>query len=138
MIHVAVIDGQGGGVGKALVEAIRRELGREAHITVLGTNSIATSQMLKAGADEGATGENAIMVCAARAEIIMGAVGILSADSMLGEITSGITQAIGRSPARKILIPLNRCNLEVAGLKNMPFAQYIEEAVVMLKSSRES
>jgi hypothetical protein len=134
MMRIAVIDGQGGGVGKALVEAIRREFGREVHITVLGTNSIATSQMLKAGADEGATGENAIMVCAAGAEVIMGAVGILAADSMLGEITAGITRAVGASQARKILIPLNRCNLEVAGLKNMPFGQYIDDAVTMLKA----
>lgn len=135
MIHVAVIDGQGGGVGKALVEAIRREFGKGARITALGTNSIATSLMLKAGADEGATGENAIVVCAAKARIIMGAVGILAADSMLGEITAGMTGAIGASGARKILIPLNRCNLEVAGVKDMPFGQYIEEAVAMLKAS---
>ena len=134
MMRIAVIDGQGGGVGKALVEALRREFGREVHITALGANSVATSQMLKAGADEGATGENAIMVCAARAEVILGPLGILAADSMLGEITAGITRAIGASPARKILIPLNRCNLEVAGLKNMPFGQYIDEAVAMLKS----
>lgn len=133
-IHVAVIDGQGGGVGKALVEAIRREIGTGARITALGTNSVATTAMMKAGADEGATGENAIVVSAGRAEVIMGAVGILAANAMLGEITAAMTQAIGASPARKILIPLNRCQLEVAGVKDMPFSQYIAEAAAMLKN----
>ncbi|MCD8350688.1 MAG: DUF3842 family protein [Planctomycetaceae bacterium] len=135
MIHVAIVDGQGGGVGKALVESLRRGLGSEVRITALGTNSAATSAMLKAGADEGATGENAITVNVARADIVMGAVGVLSADSMLGEITAAMTVAIGRSAARKVLIPLNRCNLEVAGVKDMPFSAYIDEAVAMVKAS---
>ncbi len=135
MLHVAVVDGQGGGVGKALVESLRRSLGSEVRITALGTNAAATSAMLKAGADEGATGENAVVVNVARVDVIMGAVGVLSADSMLGEITAAMTTAIGRSPARKVLLPLNRCNLEVAGVKDMPFSAYIEEAVAMVRAS---
>ncbi|MCD8140965.1 MAG: DUF3842 family protein [Planctomycetaceae bacterium] len=135
MIHVAVVDGQGGGVSKALVESLRRALGSDVRITALGTNSAATSAMLKAGADEGATGENAVVVNVARADVVMGAVGVLSADSMLGEITAAMTAAIGRSPARKVLLPLNRCNLDVAGVKDMPFSASIEEAVAMVRAS---
>lgn len=131
-MRIAVIDGQGGGIGKALVDGIRKALGKGVRITALGTNSIATSAMLKAGADEGATGANAIVVSAARVDIIMGAVGIIAADSMLGEITADITAAIGRSEATKILVPLNRCGLVVVGVKDMPFSSYIDEAVETL------
>ena len=126
---IAVIDGQGGGVGKALVEGLRQALSRSVRITALGTNSLATSIMLKAGADEGATGENAVVVNAARADIILGAVGILAADSMLGELTPAMAAAIGRSRAEKILIPLNRCGLRIVGQKNLPFADFVDDAV---------
>lgn len=135
MLKVAVIDGQGGGVGKVLVEGVRRGLGREVHVMALGANSIATSQMLKAGADEGATGENAVVVCAGRVDVIMGPVAILSADSMLGEITAAMAMAVGRSDARKILIPLNRCGVEVVGVQNMGLGQYVEEAVSLLRGN---
>lgn len=134
--RIAVIDGQGGGVGKALVEKLRPAFGRDAHILALGTNSLATSLMLKAGADAGATGENAIAANVGGVDIVMGAIGILSADSMLGEITPAMAVAIGRSGAQKILIPINRCNLAVAGLKNLQFGEYVAEAVAAARTER--
>ena len=131
---VAVIDGQGGGVGKALIERLRQAFDGELTIIALGTNSLATSQMLKAGADEGATGENAIVVNAGRMDALLGAVGILSANAMLGEVTPAMALAIASSPAPKVLVPLNRCNLRVVGLKEMPFSSYIDEAVAELRT----
>lgn len=136
-IRIAVVDGQGGGVGKALVEKLRQTFGRKVYIIALGTNSLATSSMLKAGADVGATGENAITVTAAGVDIIMGALGIVAADSMLGEITPAMARAIGQSAAQKILIPINRCSLTVVGLKNMQFNEYIAEAVASVPLERE-
>jgi hypothetical protein len=115
-LRIAVVDGQGGGVGKLIVEALRRALPDKTEIIALGTNAIATSAMLKAGADEGATGENAIAVNAAGADIIAGVIGIISANSMLGELTPRMAAAISESPAVKLLIPLNRCNVEVMGI----------------------
>jgi D-arabinose 1-dehydrogenase-like Zn-dependent alcohol dehydrogenase len=115
-MKIAVIDGQGGGVGKLIVEALRRALPARAEIVALGTNAIATSLMLRAGADEGATGENAVVVNAAKADIIAGVIGVISANSMLGELTPKMARAISESPAEKLLIPLNRCNIEIIGI----------------------
>lgn len=129
ILRIAVVDGQGGGIGKALVEKLRQSFNKDAYILALGTNSLATSIMLKAGADAGATGENAITINVGRVDVVMGAVGIISADSMLGEITPAIACAVGRCDAQKILVPINRCNLTVVGLKNMQFNDYIAEAV---------
>ena len=136
-IRVLVVDGQGGGVGKVLVERLRLALGKDVFITAIGTNSLATSLMLKAGADAGATGENAILVNAPQAEVIMGAIGIIAADAMLGELSPPMARAIGSSQALKILVPLNRCNLQVVGIKTIPFASLIDEAVESLKLYRD-
>ena len=136
-IHIAVVDGQGGGVGKALVEKLRQSFGKDVGIIALGANSLATSAMLKAGADAGATGENAIVANAGKVDIIMGALGIVAADSMLGEITPAMACAIGRSDAHKILVPISKCNLTVVGLKNMQFGEYIAEAVAGVRLERE-
>lgn len=133
-IRIAIVDGQGGGVGKALIEKLRQAFGNDIHIAAFGTNSLATSFMLKAGADVGATGENAIMVNIGNVDIIMGALGIISADSMLGEITPAIACAIGQSDARKILVPINRCNLAIAGMKNLQFGEFIAEAIAEVRS----
>lgn len=132
-VTIAVIDGQGAGVGKALVERLRLVYEKRVYVLALGTNSLATSLMLKAGADVGATGENAIVVNAGKVDVIMGALGVLAADSMLGEITAAMANAIGRSEARKILLPINRCNLSVVGLKNLQFTEFIEEAVAAVE-----
>ena len=132
-MRIAVIDGQGGGIGKAIVEKLREVFGDSIEIIVLGTNSQATSLMLKAGANEGATGENAIVYNSSRVDIILGPVGIICANSLLGELTPLMAKAIAESPARKILIPLNRCNIFIAGVENKPLAEYIEDAVEMIK-----
>ncbi len=137
ILRIAVIDGQGGGVGKALVEKLRQTFKKDAYILALGTNSLATSLMLKAGADAGATGDNAIIVNTRKVDIIMGALGIISADSMLGEITPTIACAVGQAEAQKILIPINRCNLTVAGMKNMQFNDYVAEAVLAAEAQQE-
>lgn len=132
-MRIAVIDGQGGGIGKAVVEKLRAGFGSEVRITALGTNALATALMLKAGADEGASGENAVVVNAPKADYIIGSIGIISADSMLGEVTPTMAKAVAQSPAKKILIPLNRCNFYVAGLQSRPLPDYIDNAVEMLR-----
>lgn len=131
-MRIAVVDGQGGGIGKAVVERLRSRHGDSVSIMALGTNALATSAMLKAGADEGATGENAIIFNADKADIIIGAIGIMAANSMMGELTPSMAAAIGGSPARKILIPMNKCNIQVAGVKNIGLPQFIEEALDMI------
>lgn len=135
MLKIAVIDGQGGGIGKSIVERLRLGFGQKIEILVMGTNALATANMLKAGADEGASGENAIMVNARKVDIIVGSVGIISANSMLGELTPKMSRAISESPAKKILIPMNRCNLFVAGTKNGSLPQYIDDVVDIVKST---
>jgi NAD(P)-dependent dehydrogenase (short-subunit alcohol dehydrogenase family) len=134
-MRIAVIDGQGGGIGKSIVEKLRKELGDGVDILALGTNALATSFMLKAGADEGATGENAILVNAGKVDVIMGVIGILVANSMLGELSPPMARAIAESPAKKVLIPLNRCNIEIVGVsKNDSLPQLIDEAVRLVRN----
>ncbi len=134
-VHVAVVDGQGGGMGKALIEKFRQALGDGIHITALGTNSLATSLMLRAGADDGATGENAIVVTVERADFVAGAIGILAANAMLGEISPAIACAVGNSSAQKILVPINRCQISVAGVRDTGFGTLIDDAAGLLKAS---
>lgn len=126
-MKIVVIDGQGGRIGKALIEQLRAK-SADAYLLAVGTNSIATSAMLKAGADAGATGENPIVVACRDADVIIGPIGIIAADSMLGEITPRMAEAIGQSRARKVLVPVNRC-FEVAGVQEMSLSQYVEQAV---------
>ena len=128
-MKIVVIDGQGGRIGKALIEQLRAK-GCGDYILAVGTNSIATSAMIKAGADAGATGENPVIVATRDADVIVGPIGIIAADSMLGEITPKMADAIGRSMARKVLVPVNRC-FEVAGVREMSLSQYVEQAADM-------
>lgn len=128
-MRVAVVDGQGGGIGRIIIQQIREKLGKGIEIIALGTNALATSAMLKAGADEGATGENAVEFNAPRVNLIVGSVAILAADTMLGELTPRMSVAIAESPAEKLLIPLNRCRIEVMGVRNEPLPYYIEALV---------
>ena len=128
-MQIMVVDGQGGGIGKAVIETIRRRLGDDLQIVALGTNAIATSAMLKAGANEGATGENAIVVCAPKADVIIGSTAVLTANSMLGERTSAMAQAIAESPATKLLIPLCRSNVFIMGVVSKPLPHYVDDVV---------
>ena len=112
-IIVAVVDGLGGGIGKSLVEKLKKSY-PWLHVRALGTNSGATARMLKAGADDGATGENAIVVNAGQVQVILGVVTVLAANSLLGEITPAMALAIGESEAVKILVPMERCHVRVA------------------------
>ncbi len=133
---IGVIDGQGGGIGRAIVEKIKANYPQH-KVLALGTNSWATGQMLRAGADDGATGENAIIYNAQRVDVIVGVIAILSANSLLGEITSSMAVAIGASPAEKILLPLNRCGIQVMGVTEGSTSQQIEEAVAKIGSLAE-
>lgn len=136
-MRVAVIDGQGGGIGKALVEKIKGRYPSGVTVLALGTNSVATSVMMKGGADEGASGENAIIVNAAKVDVIVGSVGIVSANAMLGELTPAMAAAIGASSAKKILIPLNRCNLYVTGTGGLGITAHLDEVVDFIGKAME-
>ena len=122
---IMVIDGQGGKMGKGLVEQLKK-LCPEDEILAIGTNSIATAAMLKAGADAGATGENPAVVTA---DIIVGPMGIVIADSLMGEITPKMAVAIGQSLAQKVLIPVNRCQHFVVGCRDISMGEYVKLAV---------
>ena len=125
-MKILIIDGQGGRIGKMLVEKIRQRW-PELPLIALGTNSIATAAMLKAGADHGATGENPCIVNAQDSDIIIGPIGITFANSLLGEITPAIAVAIGASSAYKILIPVNRCNHYIVGCQDAALGEYIRQ-----------
>jgi prephenate dehydrogenase len=126
-MKIAVIDGQGGKIGSLLTELIKnRAPGCE--IIAVGTNASATGAMLKAGADFGATGENPVIVASRQADIITGPIGIVAADSFLGEVTPAMAQAICQSRAVKVLVPINRCSLVVAA-PELPLAEHIKIAV---------
>lgn len=129
--NILIIDGQGGKIGKQLIEGIKAaNIG--ANIVAVGTNSIATSTMLKAGADKAATGENAVIVNCRTADVIIGPVGIVIADSLLGEITPAAAVAVGQSGAKKILIPINQCNNYIAGVSNLSVGLLIQDVIKQL------
>lgn len=127
-MKILVIDGQGGGIGKQLVSSIKATFPQ--HILVaVGTNSAATSTMLRAGADDAATGENAIIVNCRMADVIIGPIGIAIADSLSGEITPTMANAVGQSRAKRMLIPMNRCNTWVAGNNNQTIGSLIQNVL---------
>ena len=131
-MRVLVIDGQGGGLGKQLVTAVKG-YDRGIEVIAVGTNSAATNMMLKAGADQAATGENSVVTVCRSADVIMGPVGIVIADAMLGEITPRMALAVGQSAAKRILIPVNLCDNIVVGIENMSMGRRVECAVDALK-----
>ena len=132
-MKLVVIDGQSGRMGQLFIERVR-SAGLPCEITAIGTNAIATAAMLKAGANQGATGENPVLVACRTADIIAGPIGILSADSLLGEITPAMAVAIGQSDAKKLLLPVNQCSNLVAGVPAMTLKELMDKALELLTS----
>ncbi len=132
-MRVAVIDGQGGGIGKVIIEKLKVKFSEEIEVIALGTNAMATSAMLKAGANEAATGESAILYNSSRVDIIMGTIAIIAANSMLGELTPLMSRAVAESCASKVLIPLNRYKINIAGVRSEPLPHYIDDALEIVK-----
>lgn len=132
-MQIVIIDGQGGRMGSALIERIKATLPEHTCIAI-GTNSIATAAMLRAGADAGATGENPVIVNARTADVISGPIGILVSNALYGEVTPAMARAIGESAAVKLLLPVNRCSNIVIGVKDQSLADQIREAVGRIKA----
>ena len=133
-MNILVIDAQGGGIGKQIVSALKKRY-PEQYITAVGTNSLATSAMLKAGADVAATGENPVIVCSRKADVIIGPAGIVIADALLGEITAAMAVAVGQSAAKKLLLPVNRhCGHTVVGVRDLSLSQLADELVEHLRA----
>lgn len=131
-MKILIIDAQGGGMGKQLVMSVKKEF-PQAEIGAVGTNSLAASNMLEAGADYAATGENAVVVGCRKSDVIVGPVGIAIADSMHGEITPVMAAAVGQSEAKKLLIPMNQCNNVIVGVKNTSMSYMIEAVIEQLR-----
>ncbi len=134
-MKIAVIDGQGGGIGSLVVKMLREEFGDGIEIIALGTNSTATSAMMKARANKGATGENAIMWNSNKVDVITGPLSIVLPNGMLGELTSKMAEAITSSQAKKFLIPLNQEYVEVIGALKEPLPHLIEKLVDRIKEN---
>ena len=132
-MKIGVFDGQGGGIGSAIIKRLREEFAEKVEIIALGTNSIATSQMMKARANKGATGENAIIQTAPKMDILIGPIGIILAQSMMGEVTPAIARAVAESPGFKLLIPLSQERVEVVGLLSEPLPHLVEKLILRLK-----
>ncbi|HEX9911238.1 MAG TPA: DUF3842 family protein [Desulfatiglandales bacterium] len=130
---IMVMDGQGGGIGSVVIKALRTAGTEDVEILALGTNSAATARMMKAGANRGATGENAIVQTSQKADVIMGPLAILMAHAMMGEVTPRMAEAVSMSPARKILIPLTQEKVTLVGLTADPLPHLVEEAVRAVK-----
>ena len=131
-MRIAVVDGQGGGIGRAIVEKIKASI-PGVEVLALGTNSAATGQMLRAGADDGATGENAIVHNMRYVDIVVGVIAIINANSMMGELSPKMAQAIGESRAFKVLLPINRCNIHVVSVEDAPLGVHLDNAVKAIK-----
>jgi len=127
-MRIVIIDGQGGGVGKALVEELTKVC-PAAELIAVGTNATATANMMKGGTIYGATGENAVIYNCARADVIVGPMGIVMANSMLGEITPKMAEAVSSSEAALFLIPMNRCHATIVGIETKKLSEYIREAI---------
>ena len=128
MKTILVIDGQGGRLGRQVAEGLLEQL-PDLDLICVGTNAMATATMMKSGVKKAATGENSVTVCAKRADLIIGSVGIVIADSMLGEITPTMALAVAQSKAEKILIPMSRCGHIIAGTASLSLTEMIQDAV---------
>lgn len=136
-MKILVIDAQGGGIGRQIIGGIRESF-PDLHITAVGTNSAATSNMLKAGADQAATGENAVIVNCRSSDVIIGPIGIAIADAMLGEVTPQMAQAVGQSNAERILIPFQHCGSVIVGVSEKNTGRLVAEAIEQLHSILET
>ena len=132
-MRIIVIDGQGGGIGRQLVEQIKKQCPQH-EVLGIGINAIATSAMVTAGADGGATGENAVCYNCAHADIIVGPIGLVLVGSMLGEVSAAIAAAVSSSEAEKVLIPVSKCHAHIAGVKDQPIGRCIEDALIEIQS----
>lgn len=133
-MNILIIDAQGGGIGKQLVSAVKENIS-DAFVTAVGTNSAATSAMLKSGADIAATGENAVVVNSRKADVIIGPIGIVIADALHGEITPLMAKAVAQSSAKRILIPINHCDNIVVGVSSLNIGKLIQDVIGELSKS---
>jgi hypothetical protein len=125
-MKICVIDGQGGGIGATIIKKIKEQYSENIEIIALGTNAIATAQMLKARANRGASGENAIVKTVAHADVIIGTIAIVLSHAMMGEMTPMMTEAIASSPAKKIIIPISQENVQIVGAPTIPLPRLVE------------
>lgn len=128
MKNITIIDGQGGRMGKSIIEQLKKQFPQQ-ELLAIGTNSIATAAMMKAGADYGATGENPVIVAARNSDIIIGPIGIVITDALYGEVTEAMAAAVGRSHAQKILMPVNRCNNHVVGCEDLSMNEILAKTI---------
>ncbi len=128
-----IMDGQGGGIGSAIIKGIREKISKDLDILALGTNSIATSRMMKAGANRGATGENAILYTSPKVDFIIGTLAIIMPNAMMGEVTPRMAEAVSSSEAKKILIPLTQERVEIVGITGEPLPHLVDQVVGILK-----
>ena len=135
-MNILVIDGQGGQLGGQIVKSLKANL-KNINVTAVGTNAVATATMLKMGADQAATGENPVVVACRKADVIIGPIGIVVADSLLGEITPQMAVAVGQANAIRILLPLNKCDNLVAGITQDSTAAIIEDVIEKVKKILE-
>ena len=132
-MKIVIVDGQGGKLGKLLVEQLKQAC-PQAELYAVGTNSIATATMLKAGADFGATGENPVVRAVMDADVVLGPMGIVVAHSILGEVTPKMAEAVGGCKAKKLLIPMNSCGVSVAGVQELPLSGYVAQLVEQVRA----
>ena len=136
-MRILVIDGQGGGIGRSLVELLVKNF-PDSEVGATGTNSIATETMLKGGPSFAATGENAILFNAAEADVIIGPAGIIMANALHGEISPAIAMAVSSSKAKVVLIPMNHCRAYIAGVEEKKVAEYLQDAVDIIRKIAEN
>jgi hypothetical protein len=132
-VILMVVDGQGGGIGAAVIRRLREVFDHRLVIYALGTNSVATSRMMKAGANKGATGENAVVQTAPRVDVIIGPLAVIVPNAMMGELTPVVAEALATSEAAKILIPLTQENITVVGVQGEPLPHLVERVIGVLK-----
>jgi hypothetical protein len=136
-MRIMVVDGMGGRIGQEIVSRLRAALPDDVEILAVGTNSIATSAMMKAGANRGATGENAVRVTVREADVLMGPLSVLMPDSMMGEVTPGIAAALCDSTARRVMLPLTNPRIDLVGITKTPLPHLMEEAIELVAAHLE-